>query len=323
MLTTAVVSQTDQCRPTFRAHPGSPVITEAGQCANLWQTNQSSAYWVDKDDDWEVSFKNPPGADIRANVTNSGEGVCFLRNFDLTPHQQSNLIRCYSTHYVPGTTTTNVFFQDIASGIKVGVNPASCGQGLTVTHVSTGSDYSATCPACPSGQFNPHRVCDEFTYYCKQVNSCGQNTCENGVPCDGFQCGSCTLGGQTYCDSPPVECPQGYYYLCDQSSLQCVKYSPIVIDVNGNGFNLTDGPSGVVFDLNGTNHRRLVAWTSTNSDDGWLALDRDNSGEIESGAELFGNATPQPNPPPGQLRNGFLALAEYDKLEAGGTGTVR
>lgn len=35
---------------------------------------------------------------------------------------------------------------------------------------------------------------------------------------------------------------------------------------------------------------------------------------------MFGNSTPQPQPPPGVDKNGFLALAEYDTSASGGNG---
>ncbi|HEX8249767.1 MAG TPA: hypothetical protein VF599_16430 [Pyrinomonadaceae bacterium] len=93
--------------------------------------------------------------------------------------------------------------------------------------------------------------------------------------------------------------------------------SPIVIDVLGNGFSLTDVPNGVTFDFDGTGNQRPCAWTSADSDEAWLALDRNQNGLIDNGKELFGDVTAQV-PQAGTERNGFLALAEYDKQMNGG-----
>jgi hypothetical protein len=92
--------------------------------------------------------------------------------------------------------------------------------------------------------------------------------------------------------------------------------SPIIIDVEGEGFHLTSAAVGVVFDISGTGHPIQIAWTDANFHNAFLALPGPD-GQVHSGKELFGNFTPQP---PSAHPNGFLALAQFDKPENGGNG---
>jgi hypothetical protein len=134
--------------------------------------------------------------------------------------------------------------------------------------------------------------------------------------------GTCSSGGGGGGGNPECTYYQQDYDDCQNYAgvwlwdlCRCDYTSPIVIDIDGDGYNLTNATNGVNFDLKPDGIAEHLAWTSANSDDAFLVLDRNNNGLVDDGTELFGNYTPQP---PSTEKNGFLALAEYDRPRNGG-----
>jgi hypothetical protein len=84
--------------------------------------------------------------------------------------------------------------------------------------------------------------------------------------------------------------------------------SPLLIDTDGDHFKLTTARKGVLFDVDADGLSEQVGWTAIDSDDAWLAMDRNGNGRIDDGSELFGNATPKADNRYDTTPNGFEAL---------------
>lgn len=119
------------------------------------------------------------------------------------------------------------------------------------------------------------------------------------------------------CNEPePSPCCDDCYEACENSQWVCVG-SPIVLDVFGTGFHLTDIKNGVKFRVLPDQGLRQMSWPEVSFRNGWLALDRNGDGKITHFTEFFGNATPQPK---SNHPNGYLALAVFDEPANGGNG---
>ena len=123
---------------------------------------------------------------------------------------------------------------------------------------------------------------------------------------------------ESFCTPQPCSTGNGHFDgYWDPSICDC-EYSPILIDIAGNGFELTDAQHGVDFDLSGMGIvKQRVAWTAADSDDAFLVIDRNENNKVDNGTELFGDVAPQLYAP---VPNGFVALAMYDEPLLGGNG---
>lgn len=159
----------------------------------------------------------------------------------------------------------------------------------------------------------------------------GPTTCDNTVirnqwsaefeepndPCSDF-CELIEGGGG---DDPELESSMNTACSCPDpdEGVFCPNCSPILVDVDGDGIDLTAAAAGVLFRLNPAFISRL-GWTQAGDDDAWLALDRDCDGVIRDGSELFGNFTAQPAT---DTPHGYRALAVFDQPDGGGNGDNR
>ena len=202
---------------------------------------------------------------------------------------------------------------DTCNGNTLHVHTFGCDGCPTPTPTPT----PPTEPGCPGAQIKPQwfTYCEApwtedtvVTYYCcppddscSETHGLGWYKWQGTNQCVPPECLACQMNGGT-------QCPGG----------NC--WTPVLIDIEGDGFSLTNKANGIRFRPQPGIPKIQTAWTTASSDDAWLALDRNGNGEIDDATELFSCSAPQPTPRPGQIGNGFIALAEFDKTSNGGNG---
>jgi hypothetical protein len=278
--------------------------------------------------------------------TNSGQvkvrvsGVTLYRNangvVEPDPNSPGNKMMTFSTEWAEWSAAGKdrltshewghiIGFQDVAESGCLGIDTIMRQFSSNSTTFDNQLKGTASLPA--PGRPNE---CDSCAGRDKQANQTLGTACP---PCS-QQYGTCVTLDDC-CSSLGLVCRSGECNTPEENEEECnpectgeffcfqglcSDTTPILIDVAGNGFNLTDGPTGVKFDFNADGVANRLSWVSAASDDAWLVLDRNNNGVVDSGKELFGNATSQPAPASGAERNGFAALAIFDRSVKGGNG---
>jgi len=141
------------------------------------------------------------------------------------------------------------------------------------------------------------------------------------------QCGSGGDEGNEQCTRPdddpgcdifPELCPTKW-----KRQIQICLSSPLVIDLDKNGFHFS-GPDGAVyFDLQGSGEQMLLQWVSENGDDAFLVQDLNENGIVDDGSELFGNGTRMLLLGEQLAINGFVGLSQFDDPLLGGNDDGR
>lgn len=131
-------------------------------------------------------------------------------------------------------------------------------------------------------------------HHCGGHGSCKDFCYEGYGECCGASYGSAnTIYSQECNDEIPSCIADGGKW--DSANCVCKSTSPILIDVGGNGFRLTDAINGVRFQFDPDEKKVQTGWTAAGEDgDAFLVLDRNKNGTIGTDRNCLGISARSP-----------------------------
>ncbi len=113
--------------------------------------------------------------------------------------------------------------------------------------------------------------------------------------------------GESYIDMNTVPTEDMGNASVEVGTAEKTAVDPIVLDIDGDGFDIEKKVSGTYFDLNCDGFAERINWTR---EDAILTLDKNSNGVVDDGREVFGDYHLLANGT--RAKNGFEALAQYD-----------
>lgn len=159
------------------------------------------------------------------------------------------------------------------------------------------------------GEFNAASLEELFNEFISGVHDTLSEEFPDLLPALGLPAQGNGAGQQPNVQAAGVQLEFSFEFSASYSRQEVVveQGDPIVLDLDGDGIELSNYQQGARFDLTGSGLAQQVAFVR--GGDAFLALDRNGDGQINSGLELFGEQH--------GARNGFEELRRFDDNKDG------
>lgn len=124
-----------------------------------------------------------------------------------------------------------------------------------------------------------------------------------------------TMECELFAHNPPNPCE---HLPAKQLNNDPCNVSPIVLDLDKNGFTFGGASTAIYYDIYGSGTPTFMHWVVANENDAFLIYDVNRNGLADDGSELFGNGSRMILQDNRLAPNGFVALGQHDTIELGG-----